>query len=604
MRAVLAKASGEGAVFVASNDKQALFEKGGTIIGCLSPSPALVEDVLYGDFGRHRQLITANPEGLRADRACAHAAYSDDPVLEGRARERLRRSKAKSLEGMLKELYAIVPGNQFAFIDEKDAKCLYAPSVQFSVPPETYQKRGELNARLERINAGFYEAISAELRVRACLKSGWLQDRLQQRALRKIVDRFLDYHDGPVERLGIIGYLERQQARKPRLKLSMQARLDKEFMPKGQRALVLSLANSRRLRETASTLEKELGLKVRPLVNLPYAAVSGDEKDIRRFYQLVKGQRWSFFSANAAKALQVKRAVYAHGFCIPELMWKRGNRPAAGKGELWNHKNIGSDRANQITLGEGARIAVCDTGVDYRHSELADRFTDEKGYDFIDDNPDPMDLHYHGTHVAGTVAGRTTGVAPGCTLYAVRVLNENGYGTLDAILRGLDWCISKNMDAVNFSLGSARDSGLEYEMFKKAYDNGIICVAAAGNEGWGPSYPASYDCVLAVAAVDRDNKHAEFSNIYYTNNISAPGVGIYSALPNNSHGLLSGTSMAAPHIAGVAGLVSSLKNYDMESCRRLLEETCLPLGNANDPEYWSVYGCGLVQADKAARRAR
>ena len=103
-----------------------------------------------------------------------------------------------------------------------------------------------------------------------------------------------------------------------------------------------------------------------------------------------------------------------------------------------------------------------------------------------------------------------------------------------------------------------------------------------------------------MAAVDRDNNHADFSNVYYTNNVSAPGVDIYSTLPDNQHGKLNGTSMATPHISGCGALVGSMQNgIDKDLFQNIIEETCLELGDINDPEYWATYGCGLVQADKA-----
>ena len=269
------------------------------------------------------------------------------------------------------------------------------------------------------------------------------------------------------------------------------------------------------------------------------------------------------------------------------------------KETLWNLVKIGSDKANRTTTGNGIDVAVVDSGVDTFHMELSSRFGQVKGYDFIENHGNPKDPNGHGTHVAGTIAGMTTGVAPECTLYAVRVLNQRGRGSLDTVLRGIDWCITKGVSIINLSLGSAYPSNLEKTVYQKALERGIVCIAAAGNEGFGANYPAAYESVIAVAAVDRFNKHAGFSNIYPTNNVSAPGVGIFSTLPGNNYGVLSGTSMATPHLSGVAALVGSQRKLDKDRYLKVLEDTALELGRENDPDNWAIYGCGLVQANKA-----
>ena len=122
-------------------------------------------------------------------------------------------------------------------------------------------------------------------------------------------------------------------------------------------------------------------------------------------------------------------------------------------------------------------------------------------------------------------------------------------------------------------------------------------MAAAGNEYYGPSYPAALNNVVAVAAVDRNNEHAEFSNIYETNDISAPGVSIYSSVPGG-YQEFSGTSMATPHVTGSLALGKSVKQGSPKELEERLKSSADELGSSLDPENRKKYGVGLVRADK------
>lgn len=271
-----------------------------------------------------------------------------------------------------------------------------------------------------------------------------------------------------------------------------------------------------------------------------------------------------------------------------------------GNGSLWNLEDIRSDTANKTTKGQGINLGIIDTGIDYSHKELKKRFNNSKGYDFVDNNSDPMDENGHGTHVAGIAAGSSTGVAPSATLYAVRVLNRFGVGSEANIIYAIEWCINNGIDVINMSLGSSYRSILEEEACRAALQKGILIAAAAGNSGYGPNYPAAIDGVTAVAAVDRNNEHANFSNIWGTNDVSAPGVEIYSCYPDG-YKKLSGTSMACPHIAGVAALGFSLSNLSNKRLEAIIKETAEKIGDTDDPDYEDIYGSGLVRADNVVR---
>ncbi|MFH1398633.1 MAG: S8 family peptidase [Candidatus Woesearchaeota archaeon] len=265
---------------------------------------------------------------------------------------------------------------------------------------------------------------------------------------------------------------------------------------------------------------------------------------------------------------------------------------------LWNLDRIGAYKAQKKATGAKINIAIIDTGVDYNHPQFRGRFTTRKGYDFIGRDHYPMDRNGHGTHVAGIACSADYGVSTQSTLYAVRVLDSQGYGTESTVIAGIEWCIKEKMDVANLSLGSGDASTAFEEICRIAYMQGLLLVAAAGNEGKGPSYPASFDeFVLAVASTNKSNEHSDFSNIYPTNDISAPGENIVSCYLNNSYAELDGTSMATPHVTGAAALALSLNNKSLVDLESAIDTSAQPLENQEPYEDTWVFGAGLLRAD-------
>lgn len=276
-------------------------------------------------------------------------------------------------------------------------------------------------------------------------------------------------------------------------------------------------------------------------------------------------------------------------FSIPAPVKSSGlNR----KGDLWNLINIGAYEARKYSVGEGVRIGIIDTGVEYGHPEVSSNFEDLKGYDFVGNNDNPLDRNGHGTHVAGISCGQNYGVAVGSTLYSIRVLDENGSGMESNVIAGVEWALKNGMDVVNMSLGSPVASSAFQDICDYSYNNGLVIVAAAGNDGGEyASYPAAFgEPVIAVAAVDRYNGHASFSNVFYTNDVSAPGVEIISSYIGGSYATLSGTSMAAPHVTGSIAL--ALPFLRGGSISELIGQSAEALGDAD------TFGSGLVRADR------
>ncbi|MED3646114.1 S8 family peptidase [Halalkalibacterium halodurans] len=253
----------------------------------------------------------------------------------------------------------------------------------------------------------------------------------------------------------------------------------------------------------------------------------------------------------------------------------------------------------RMKRGDGVKVAVLDTGI-ASHDDL--HVID--GVSFVSVEPFYRDLNGHGTHVAGTIAAQendeaSTGIAPNVELYAVKVLNGLGAGSIASITNGIDWAISNDMDIINMSLGTNTDSEALQRAVERAHDHGILIIAAAGNSGEADEqhtidYPARYDSVVAVGAVDGNNDRASFSSYGEQLEIMAPGVEIHSTFLFNRYERLSGTSMASPHVTGAAALIKS-NNPELtnEQIRKRLNTTATPLGN---PFY---YGHGLLNVDAA-----
>ena len=258
---------------------------------------------------------------------------------------------------------------------------------------------------------------------------------------------------------------------------------------------------------------------------------------------------------------------------------------------LWNISMIGADRIN--INSRNCIVAIIDSGIQMNHPDLADSYIG--GYDFVENKKQPLDKNGHGTHVAGIVSGKKTGVSDS-SIIAYRVLDADGFGDEADILKAIDKAIDDRVDIINMSLGSPYYSIAEHDACMAAAGKGIIICAAAGNESRGYSYPASYDCVVSIAAVDKNKRHAEFSNINDMIDISCPGVNIYSTY-FDGYETLSGTSMASPHAAACFA-IAKVVSRNTGSLEDMIKDTCEKIGD-ND---FKKYGYGLLRIDEFVRR--
>jgi subtilisin family serine protease len=275
-----------------------------------------------------------------------------------------------------------------------------------------------------------------------------------------------------------------------------------------------------------------------------------------------------------------------------------------GGSNEWNLNSINAPEAwAQGYTGEGAVVAVVDTGVDLNHPDLVNQFwvnideiagngldddhngfvDDVRGWDFAGGDDTPDDGNGHGTHVAGTIAAQrngfgATGVAPDATIMPVRVLGDNGSGTAQAVAAGIRYAAQNGADIINLSLGGALSTVIQ-SAIQFAQQLNVLVVAAAGNEyASTPGYPARFSAtlsnVLSVGAHSSSNQIAAFSNDVGASGavqVDAPGVGVYSTYAPDRYGTLSGTSMATPHVAGLAALaLSANQNLTASALRTLI----------------------------------
>ena len=337
----------------------------------------------------------------------------------------------------------------------------------------------------------------------------------------------------------------------------------------------------------------KIGEVTRVFDSIPYLSFRCDAADAEKLNHSFR--KLADHKAYRAIAASISVIDVSNTVRIPDFKKSRGY------GDAWNLENIGVYDAKKIASGNGISIAILDTGVDYGHPEVSHAFGGDKGYDFVRNCNDPIDFNGHGTHVAGIAVGTSYGVSCDSRTYAVRVLDENGSGSEADTIAGLDWAAGNDVDVINMSLGSEYASTALEDMCYFLANKGVLIVAAAGNSGFGPNYPAAFgDPVIAVAAVNRRNRHADFSNIYDTNDISAPGVNVTSSYLGG-YETLSGTSMAAPHVSGSLALAASAlhRECDLEG---VMEGTAQKLETGGIPRR-DVYGAGLVRADGMARAA-
>ncbi len=287
--------------------------------------------------------------------------------------------------------------------------------------------------------------------------------------------------------------------------------------------------------------------------------------------------------------------------------------------------DINVQPAWSVTRGDHAvKVAVIDTGIDYLHEDLAPNIwvnpgeieadgidndgnglvDDVHGYDFVSHDFDPMDDNGHGTHVSGIIGAvgnnalGITGVSPVATLMAIKAFDAQGNGDVGTVIEAIEYARAKGARIINASWGVPEKSQALADEISKAQQAGILIVAAAGNEHISViGYPAGYTNVIAVGALDDSNKRASFSNFGEQISLAAPGDSIYSAAPNQAYQYLSGTSMAAPHVAGVAALLlAAHPELTADQLRQILRDSTRWVDTD------TAFGTGAIDAGQALQQ--
>jgi hypothetical protein len=283
---------------------------------------------------------------------------------------------------------------------------------------------------------------------------------------------------------------------------------------------------------------------------------------------------------------------------------KAASAPKQIKQEIgWGVKRIAADAYLNIEPKTRIRVAVMDTGIQPNHPDLNQNI--KGGINITGSPSDYSDPNGHGTHVAGIIGALNNdigivGVMPQTDLYAVKVFNSKGEGSLSDIIRGLQWCIDNKIKLVNMSFGSPTDNATFREVFKNAEKAGIIMVVAAGNDSneHKIQYPAKYSETIAVSSLNKTNDISSFSSYGPEVNLIAPGEDILSTWNDGGYKTLSGTSMAAPHVTGaIAQMLNQYGDLTPAQVRQLLKTTTQRL-----PLKIELQGAGLIDVSKALKK--
>jgi thermitase len=266
----------------------------------------------------------------------------------------------------------------------------------------------------------------------------------------------------------------------------------------------------------------------------------------------------------------------------------------------WHLRRIGlpcdSPYHDPASLESTSVVAVVDTGVDPSHPLLRDRLV--PGYDFVNFDDDPADDQGQGTATASVVAM----VAPAVKIMPVKVLSSSGAGAHSWIANGIVWAADHGADVVNLSLGGPYTSAMLEQAVDYAWSHGVVLTAAVGSEGYSnPTYPAAYENTIGVGSTDHDDQRAAFSNYGVYLSVVAPGVSILVGTRGGGYQRWSGTGLATPLVAGLAGLVRAhYPGLAAAQVREVIEVGAIDLGQ---PGWDSLYGHGRIHVCRSLKMA-
>ncbi|MDZ5473798.1 S8 family peptidase [Bacillus sp. 31A1R] len=244
--------------------------------------------------------------------------------------------------------------------------------------------------------------------------------------------------------------------------------------------------------------------------------------------------------------------------------------------------------------GKGVKISILDTGVTQNHPDL----DLSGGQSFVPYTTNYEDDHGHGSYVAGLIGAKHNnigikGIAPGSEIYSLKTLDSKRKGNFEDIVKAIEWSIDNKMDIIHFSWSTEIYSPELEAALNRAYENGILIVGSAGNTNRDVRYPAKFDSVIAVSAINQNIEKAGFSCFGPEIELAAPGVSMYSLDESHLYSTSSGTTLASAHVTGILALLKERfpekSNIDL---RQLLQSTALDLGEVGRDSH---FGYGLVQ---------
>lgn len=260
-------------------------------------------------------------------------------------------------------------------------------------------------------------------------------------------------------------------------------------------------------------------------------------------------------------------------------------------------------KAWEFSQGDGVVIGVIDTGCDLDHPDLKSNLLE--GYNFCKPGKPPEDDNGHGTHVTGILVAENNdigmvGVCPKAKVRPIKALDAKGNGNLLNVALAIKWAADNGVDIITMSLGAPVKVQQVRKAIQYAAEKGIPTFVASGNAGKSVFYPAAYEETIAIGAIDENFKRADFSNWGPELDFMAPGVDIFSTVPDDWYATLSGTSMACPFAVGVAALVlsyvkSGKAQYELktvEDYREIFRKYTTPVqnGNYDHPEFYQGFG--------------
>jgi thermitase len=287
-----------------------------------------------------------------------------------------------------------------------------------------------------------------------------------------------------------------------------------------------------------------------------------------------------------------------------ELTWTPDD-PGVTKGTQWALNKLGTKLAWEFTTGEAITVAVLDSGIDANHPDLTGRVV--TGYNFYDDNTDTTDLCGHGTHVAGIIAATAdngigiAGIAYNAKIMPLKVIDDDCLGSYSRLMEAIIYAVDQGVRIISITSGGGYNHTGLHEAIQYAVSKGVLVVISAGNQGNDAAfYPGSYPESFTVAGTNELDGRYDKSTFGPQIDISAPATAIYSTYfhdNESTYAHMSGTSMAAPMVAGVAALILSMQpETSLEELERLLLESTVDLGT---PGWDAHFGAGRISAVRA-----